>query len=79
MDLADIRSLVLKTQATILENVFPGFIESKHVSVAILLLAPNPCSVFFGRIASGVLVELHERFASPSLGLLRSPLQKWGN
>lgn len=69
MDLAKIRNLVLKTQASILENVFPGFNEEKHVSVAIQLLAPNSCSVVLARIASGVLVELHESFASPSLGL----------
>lgn len=73
MDLAVIRNLVLKTQASILENVFPGFSEAKHVSVSIPLL----CSVFLDRIASGVLAERRDSFAPPSLGLVRSRLQKW--
>lgn len=38
MDLADIRSLVLKTQASILENGFLGFNNVKHVSVHLLAL-----------------------------------------
>lgn len=44
MDLADIRNLVLKTQASILEKGFLGFSDVKHVSVP--LLALNPRCVF---------------------------------
>lgn len=60
MDLADIRNLVLKTQASILENGFLGFNDIKHVSVAIPLLAPGPCCVFLDGFASG-LVEISAR------------------
>lgn len=35
MDVADIRNLMRKTQASILENGFLGFNDLKHVSVAI--------------------------------------------
>lgn len=52
MDLARTRSLVLRTQASILENISPGFSKGKHVSVAIPLLAPQPRSVFLHRVAS---------------------------
>lgn len=74
MDLADIRNLVLQTQASILENVFPGSNEAKHVSVGIqrlaLSLSKDSHLGFWWRSESS---------ASASLGLAGSRLQKWRN
>lgn len=42
MDLADIRNLVLKTRASVVERVFPGLHPATRVSAAVRLLPPPP-------------------------------------
>lgn len=55
MDVAAIRSLMRKTQASILENGFLGFDDLKHVSVTVLLRSQfqNLRFVFLDISASG--------------------------